>query len=506
MWPLAPFLEGMNMCKTFRLALAQIGVMVLAVVALTGLAGTPALAQSKATSIVRITANDKLPTVRKVKVGLNKSLVVELPLPVRDVLASDPKVLDVVVNSARRAYLIGTGVGQANAFFFDKSGNRILTIEVVVDRDPAPLEGLLNRLIPNAKITVEFINDTVVLTGSVPNPSDAARASDIASRFVVTDEPTSNVKYREKVINLLSTGAKEQVLLKVTVVEMERNLIKQLGVEWTGNFIINNEGIGFSSSPGFPFNTSLVNPVNPATLGTVVGSNGIGAVLNNSRGTAIVNLKALEQDGLIRTLAEPTLTAISGETANFLAGGEFPIPVAQDGNEISLEYKPFGVGLSFTPIVLSEGRISMKVSTEVSELTNEGAIALNSITVPGLKVRRANSTVELPSGGSLVLAGLISEETKQAVEGQPGLKNLPVLGTLFRSRDFIKSETELVVIVTPYMVDPTARHNLARPDKGFALASDAQTNLLGRLNRVYGRKPEEMPVGEYTGNIGFIVE
>lgn len=503
------------MCKTIRLALAFIGLTALALLAVAGPATDIAMAQSETSSILRISANTKLPASRSIKVGLNKSMIVELPRDVRDVLASDPKVLDIVVNSSRRAYLIGTGLGQANAFFFDKDGNRMLTLEVIVDRDAAPLEKLLNRVISNAKIKAEFINDTVVLTGSVQNPSDSSRASDIAARFVVTDQPSSNVKYREKVINLLSTGAREQVLLKVTVVEIERNMIKALGVNWDGNFQIGSGVLGFGVTPGFPVNNALSalgNIVNPDGNGgipfgsTLVGQNGVGGVFNSSSGAAVANLRMLERNNLARTLAEPTLTAISGESANFLAGGEFPIPIAQDGGQISLEYKPFGVGLSFTPLVLSEGRISLKVSTEVSELTNEGAISLNSITVPGLKVRRANSTVELPSGGSLVMAGLISDETRQAISGTPGVKNLPVLGALFRSRDFIKSETELVVIVTPYLVDPTARHKLARPDKGFAVASDAQANLLGRLNRVYGRKPEEMPIGQYTGNFGFIVE
>lgn len=490
------------MCKTLKLALALLGMMVVSLFAVLEPAATRAQAQTQTSSILRISSNEKLPATRAVKVGLNKSMVVELPRDVRDVLASDPKVLDIVVNSSRRAYLIGTGLGQANAFFFDKNGDRILTLEVVVDRDAAPLERLLNRLIDNAKIKVEFINDTVVLTGSVPHPSDAARASDIAARFVVTDEPRADVKYREKVINLLTTGAKEQVLLKVTVVEMERNIIKQLGVDVSNlagtagaTFVTGNFSFAALRNLQFPFNNKdIVSNI----------QTGLGFQSNSVDAAGVI--RALEQNGLVRTLAEPTLTAISGESANFLAGGEFPIPISQDNNRISLEYKPFGVGLSFTPVVLSEGRISMKVSTEVSELTNEGAVTLGIVTVPGLKVRRANTTIELPSGGSLVIAGLISDETKQAITGQPGLKNLPVLGALFRSRDFIKSETELVVIVTPYMVDPTARHNLARPDKGFALASDAQSNLLGHLNRVYGRRPEELPSGQYTGNFGFIVD
>jgi len=500
--PVMALKEGIMMWKTIKFSWMALGLAVLSFALIIEYTVSPAIAQSEHSSVLRISSTEKLPAKRSVKVGLNKSMVVELPREVRDVLASDPKVLDIVLNTAHRAYLIGTGVGQANAFFFDQSGNRILSLEVIVDRDPAPLERLLNRLIPNAKVKVEFLNDTVILTGKVPHASDAKRASDIAARFVVTQDPTSNTKNREKVINLLVAGSREQVLLKVTVVEMERNMIKQLGVDFSNlagtagaTFLTGNFSFAALRNLQFPFNGKDVVSTVRSTAGFQSENANVAAVI-----------RALEQNGLIRTLAEPTLTAISGETANFLAGGEFPIPVAQDNDTISLEFKPFGVGLSFTPLVLTEGRISMKVSTEVSELTNEGAVTLGLITIPGLKVRRANTTIELPSGGSLVIAGLISDETKQAMTGQPGVKNLPVIGALFRSRDFIKSETELVVIVTPYLVDPTARHNLTRPDQGFAVASDAQSNLLGRLNRVYGRRPKALPDGRYQGDVGFIVE
>jgi pilus assembly protein CpaC len=217
-------------------------------------------------------------------------------------------------------------------------------------------------------------------------------------------------------------------------------------------------------------------------------------------------LRALEEDGLLHTLAEPNLTAISGETANFLAGGEFPIPVAQQLGTISVEFKKFGIGLAFTPVVMSEGRISLKVSTEVSELSNQGAVVLSNITIPALKVRRAETVVELPSGGSLVMAGLLSDQSKQALSGYPGLKSLPVLGTLFRSRDYLKDETELVVLVTPYVVKPVPRSNLAQPDDGFGWASDVNSDLLGQMNRVYGRNPERAPVGRFNGDLGFVVE
>ena len=210
---------------------------------------------------------------------------------------------------------------------------------------------------------------------------------------------------------------------------------------------------------------------------------------------------------MLHTLAEPNLTAISGETANFLAGGEFPIPIAQQLGTISVEFKKFGIGLAFTPVVMSEGRISLKVSTEVSELSNQGAVVLSNITIPALKVRRAETVVELPSGGSLVMAGLLSDQSKQALSGYPGLKSLPVLGTLFRSRDYLKNETELVVLVTPYVVKPAARQELAQPDDGFGWASDVNTDLLlGQINRVYGRHPERAPVGHFDGDVGFIVE
>ena len=491
------------MLKIKKVACALIA---LAVVAVCGLASAPACAQSQHKSVLRISPGSKIPVERAIKIGLSKAMVVELPRNIRDVLASDPKILDIVVNNSRRVYLIGTGIGQANAFFFDKNGDLFLTLEVVVDRDAAPLERLLNRLIPNASIKIEFLNDTVILTGKVPHAADAARASDIASRFMVTDNPASDVKHKEKVINLRVAGSREQVLLKVTIVEMARNMIKQLGVNWDGNFAIGTGILSFGSNPGFALNSALANILNPETLGTTIGGNGVGGLIGNSTNNVIVNLRALERNGLIRTLAEPTLTAISGETATFLAGGEFPIPISQEDGKVTVEFKPFGVGLSFTPLVLSEGRISMKVSTEVSEISLENAVTVGTLSIPGLKVSRTSTTVELPSGGSLVIAGLISDTTRQAISGQPGLKNLPVLGALFRSRDFVKNETELVVIVTPYIVDPVARHKLARPDKGFAVASDAQANLLGRLNRIYGRRPEEMPSGHYQGDVGFIVE
>jgi pilus assembly protein CpaC len=289
-------------------------------------------------------------------------------------------------------------------------------------------------------------------------------------------------------------------MLKVRVAEMQRNILKQFGVDIDAAFSVGS----FSGA----FNT--VNPFSLNSTGAISdGSTVLG--VGNSKNFVDVTVTALERDGLLRTLAEPTLTAISGESAKFLAGGEYPVPVGTDNNEVTIEFKPFGVGLGFTPVVLSEGQISMRISTEVSELSNENAITVtsgttgSSTTIPALKVRRAETTVELPSGGSMIMAGLIQDSVKQHINGTPGLKNLPILGTLFRSRDFQADQTELVVIVTPYVVNPVNEKQLATPFERYNTPTDRQTILFGRLNKVYGIAGGS-PKGTYHGSVGYIVE
>ncbi|HXG78120.1 MAG TPA: type II and III secretion system protein family protein [Methyloceanibacter sp.] len=482
---------------------------------------------------------------RQITLGLNKSMILELPREVREVMVSNPEKIDAVLQTATRAYLIGKAAGEANIIFIDREGRQVVSLEVTVERDLAGLETLLNTLIRGANIKVQTVSGSVILTGTVQNPIDATRAGEIATQIIGTDpnappttttssgttataigfgsstQTTSAPTAAGKLINMLTVEGREQVLLKVSVVEMERNILKQFGVDL--NALINSGNFAFAalSSLPYPINTAgrgflspflpndVVNALEASGVDPPVGARnmsggGVQWMSDNSRVQSV--LRALEQDGLLHTLAEPNLTAISGETANFLAGGEFPIPVAQQLGTISVEFKKFGIGLAFTPVVMSEGRISLKVSTEVSELSNQGAVILSNITIPALKVRRAETVVELPSGGSLVMAGLLSDQSKQALSGYPGLKNLPVLGTLFRSRDFLKNETELVVLVTPYVVKPVARSDLAQPDDGFGWASDWGSDLMGQMNRVYGRHPERAPVGRFDGDVGFIVE
>lgn len=467
-------------------------------------------------SVLRIQRSE-LGQSRAVQLGRNKSMLIELPQELRDVVVSNPEIIDAVVQSSNRVYLIGKANGQANAFFFDSNGDQILTLEVLVEHDTAALDALLNRLLPGANIKTEILNETVILTGSVRNPADANRAADIASRFIVSSS-SSNSRDSAKVINMLSVAGEEQVMLRVTVAEVQRSALKQLGINIgaivnSGNFITTlltenslpltaARGLGTLPLPGIKDGELRLYNQGPENA---FGNSGLVGGWTNSRNSVLGTIRALERNGLLKTLAEPNLTAVSGESAKFLAGGKFPIPVPDGDGGYGIQFEEFGVRLTFTPQVLSEGRISLKIETSVSELTNEGAIVMDSIAVPALKSREAQSTVELPSGGSLAIAGLIRDEVRQNIDGFPGLKNLPVLGTLFRSRDFIKEETELVIIVTPYTVRSVSRDQLARPDDGLAPATDMKANFLGHLNRIYGRI-DPLPQGSLKDDYGFIVE
>jgi pilus assembly protein CpaC len=443
------------------------------------------------------------------RLGLNKSAVIKLPAEARDVVVGNPMIADAIVRTKTTAYLFAHAVGQTNVFFFDAQGQQILALDLEVSQDMTALQRLINRTLPDAKIKVDTIGEHVVLSGTAKSPETAKQALDLANQFVDKSKQGS-------VVSTIAVSGREQVTLKVRVAEVQRDMLKQLGINTSALFAIGK----------FGFSLANINPFTANTSGLISPSAGYAASYNNGCSitatfdSACGVVRAMEQDGLMRILAEPTLTAISGESAKFLAGGEFPIPV-QGGvvtdpatgsvtSGIEVQFKPFGVGLGFTPVVMSEGRISLRISTEVSELTNENAIVVgttsSSTIIPALKVRRAETTVELPSGGSMAMAGLIRDQTRQNVDGVPGLKNLPVLGALFRSRDFISNQTELVVIVTPYIVEPVNEKQLVMPTDGMAVATDRQTFLFGRLNRVYGTVAGKHPEGVYHGTVGFIVE
>ncbi len=487
--------------EKFRKALTFISIGLLLVVS--GVSTDGAVMAAGDAQLVRISEGGSSSASRTLTLGLNKAAIIELPVDARDVLVSNPAIVDAVVRTARRTYVIGMEIGQTNAFFFNERGEQILNLEIRVERDLASLSDMIARFLPNARVNVEAVNNNIILSGRVPNASQASQARDLAARFI------GNPDY---VLNMLAIEGKEQVNLRVTVAEMQRSLIKQLGVDLTSSVDFGNLALSLATANAFALQG---NPLG----GLTSAPNGLPATGGSDLTGA---LTALERAGLLRTLAEPNLTAISGEAASFLAGGEFPVPTSQDRNgNVILEFKPFGVGLGFKPVVLGEGRISLQISTEVSELSNEGSFVFegtsitdangnivrqDGVTVPALRVRRAETTVELPSGGSMVMAGLLSESTKQNIDGVPGIKDVPILGSLFRSRDFQDNETELVVIVTPYLVDATSRDKLVLPTDGYAPASDLDTFLMGRLNATYGVAGSDGADGALQGPVGFVVD
>ncbi len=478
------------------------------------------LSTANAQNIVKVKRNGQ--GAEPVTLGLNKSIVLDLPADAHDILVANPEVADAVTRTKRRIYLFGKEIGGTNIFIFDKDGNQIVSLDLQIERDVAGLDRHLKRFIPGSDITSEIINDNIVLTGTVQTPQDSARALKLAEIFVTGGNATVNGEVvaveggdgnadavvlpggTSQIVNLLEIIGGDQVTLKVTVAEVQRSVMKQLGINLLGSRT-GGHGISFT---GISQNVAgaLGKSLSPSgfNIGGAIGGLNLDAYF-----------RAMEEAGVMKTLSSPTLTAISGEPATFFAGGTYNIVGGQTvddagGVEFAFRQVDYGVGLEFTPIVLSPGRISLRIRTEVSEPTTDGSQTLSAgAQLPGTNIlsirrREADTTVELPSGGSMMIAGLIRDDVRQVVSGFPGLSKLPVLGTLFRSRDFVRSESELVIMVTPYLVRPVAASQINLPTDNFAPASDAAATMLGRVNRIYGSVDQKMPQGRYHGAVGFI--
>ncbi len=444
---------------------------------------------------------------RAVALGKGKSVVIDFPRDIKDVLVADPKVANAVVRSSRRAYVIGIEQGQTNVFFFDAEGRQMVGLDIAVTRNLNGIRAAIKQILPDSDIRVEGIGEGVILTGMVSSQAESQQAFDIATRLVGGGSAAA-VGTGDKVVNAIVVRGRDQVMLKVTVAEVERDLIKQLGINLSGSLGYGTAVVNFNNTNPF----------------TAYGQSLSGSSISGGWKSITATLQAMEQASLIHTLAEPNLTAISGETATFLAGGEFPIlngyscsatsstPGAPTTCQPSIEYKKFGVSLNFTPVVLSEGRISLRVMTEVSDISSSNALTIpipgtsNTVTVPSIRTRRADTTLEIPSGGSLAMAGMIEDQTRHNINGLPGLMQLPVLGPLFKSNDYINQRTELMVLVTPYVVRAVAQKDLSRPDDGFADPSDPAQVLLGRFNRIYGVGGVPDPPDNYRGKYGFILD
>ncbi len=482
-------------------------------------------AEAQSASIVRITESGT--GIRKrLKLGLNKALVIDLPEDAHDILVADPSLADAVTRTSKRIYLFGKTVGQTNIFIFGDGGREIVSLDLEVERDISGLEANIRRFIPESDIKVEIVSDNIVLTGSVRTPQDSARAVQLAEAFLKGGEATTrNIsltggnnggdaaifaenRQTSQIVNMLTIEGEDQVTLKVTVAEVSRQVLKQLG--FNGSAYDGSNGITFQNPSNLGHAAGLTNSLG-GTLPLATGSIG-GMVLSSY-------INAMEQAGVMRTLAEPSLTAISGEQAKFYVGGEFRLAsdqgVEADDKGVpivtrSTETVDYGIQLNFRPVVLSPGRISLKIETNVSEPTYEGSTVSGNNTrgIPGstymsIRKREASTSVELPSGGSIVIAGLVQDNVRQGMSGLPGISKIPIFGTLFRSKDFIRNETELVIIATPYLVRPVARNQIARPDDNFNPENDAAMYFMNRVNKVYGRK-EQVQAAPYQGSVGFI--
>lgn len=440
--------------------------------------------------------------------GVGKSTIIDLSEDAAEIFVANPAIANAIVRTARKIYIIGTGTGQTTLFALDKQGREIASYEISIGRDVGELSQILRVALPATQIAVRTVGDSVILTGEVNSAEEAQRAADMAEGFVKQVNGAGGANAAGLVINSLTIRGRDQVMLKVTISEMRRDIAKQLGIS--------------SSSWG------ALTQYNPFAINGALSAIGDGAVattgtqLNiNSYNGLKATLQAFERYGVNRTLAEPTVTAISGESAKFFVGGEFPystglicgaVGAATSAGGTSstsqcssgAAFKPYGISLRFEPVVLSEGRILLHVGTEVSDLDFTHGAIVGGVSTPGLLTRNNETTVELPSGGSIATAGLIQQKSLQVINGLPGLLNIPILGTLFRSRDYQKQETELMIIVTPIIVKPVAASALAKPDDGFTDASDPQAWLLGRMNKLYATPSNPEARRDYHGRVGFI--
>lgn len=453
------------------------------------------VAEAAASSIIRIQESGA--GVRKsVRLGLNKAIVVDLPTDAHDILVADPVKADAVTRTSRRIYLFGKEVGQTNIFVFGPNGEEIVSIDLNVERDVSGLQTQLRRFIPDSDIQVEIISDNIVLSGSVRTPQDATQAVNLAQIFLKGGEATTRTvvsqgnngdsaifgegRQTSQVVNMLQIEGEDQVTLKVTVAEIRREVLKQLGFDNTFSRV---------NKSGSSLDTLVFNAAEDGLSGTVAGNIGKFGIR--------AALSALEQAKAIRTLAEPTLTAVSGQSATFNSGGEKVFYISDRNGGVTTTTYQYGISLGFTPTVLSSGRIGLRIQTKVSEPVVSGANTAE------YRRRDAETVVELPSGGSIALAGLIRDDVQQTVSGTPGASKVPVLGALFRSKSIERNETELVIIATPYLVKPVNRNALARPDDNFNPANDAASVFLGQVNQLYGRK-NGLPAQRYEGSVGFI--
>lgn len=407
----------------------------------------------------------------ELQLEVRKGRLLRLASPVTAVFVADPDVADVQAQSPTILYLYGRRAGTTTLYAVDDRQEVVLRREVQVRHNLSRLRQVLAETFPDYPLQLQSVEGGLIVAGRVPTATAAQEAREIAGRFLGEGET---------LVNRLQVASPTQVSLHVRVAEVSREVIKLFGINWETLFSPGDFVFGLATGRGFldPASGAVNRLVDPGgTAGSLFG--------RFSSGNTNINtlIDALEREGLVTVLAQPNLTALSGETASFLAGGEFPVPVGADNNQIQIEFKQFGISLAFTPTVLSPERISLRVKPEVSDISEKGSIQLRDLVIPAISTRRADTTVEIGSGQSFAIGGLVSNTTRSSLEKFPGLGDLPVLGTLFRSTRFQRDETELVIIVTPYLVRPVTASALRTPVDQLRPATDLERILEGRLAR-----------------------
>lgn len=439
---------------------------------------------------------------QEIVLSIGRGELVTVPGTMADVFVANDTVADVQIKSQRQLYVFGKAGGETTIYASNERGDIIFSANIRVGSNIGSVDQMLALAMPDAKVSVSTMGtSTVLLTGTVNAPEDAAEAERLVEAFLGEGA---------NVISRLKTATPLQVNLQVKFAEVSRSLVREIG----GNLQTadGTDGIRIGVGTGRPIGGAQFNFGGPLGVGSGVaqssitlpdGSSIVGPAVNSADGTSLAALGRLfglnmlgaldlsERLGLVTTITEPNLTALSGETATFLAGGEFPIPVSQGLGNVAIQFRQFGVSLAYTPTVLSNGRISIRVRPEVSELSTQGSITLNGFQVPALTTRRTETTVELGSGQSFMIAGLMSANSQNALDKSPGLGDVPILGNLFRSRDFRRGETELVIIVTPYLVQPVNAGDIKLPTDGYHSASEFE-QLLGFKNNA-GVSGEQRP-------------
>jgi len=400
-----------------------------------------------------------------VTLSVGSGQLVRLTSPMSDLFVADDKIADVQVRSPNQLYIFAKAPGETSVYATSKGGQVVYSATVRVGANITNVDSMLRLAMPEAAITATPMNGSMLLTGTVARPSDVEEAQSLVQAFVGKDVT---------VMNRLRTATPMQVNLQVRIAEVSRDFAKQIGV----NLITRDttSGFQFGIAQGRDFGALG----GKGTLGLGAGNTNLGFAGKLFGLDVASALDLAEKDGFITTLAEPNLTALSGETASFLAGGEIPIPISQALGTISIEYKQYGVSLSFTPTVLADGRISMRVRPEVSQLSTAGSVTLQGFTIPGITTRRAETTVELGSGQSFMIGGLLSNNHNNSTDKAPGLGDLPILGALFRSNKFQRSETELMIVVTPYLVKPVSASAIRLPTDGYKAPTDFERVLGGQ--------------------------